>query len=79
MSTSGLPGALLEGGKRLEEFGQVNVRVAAGRQSFVGHFLQPAVHLFFFVTAFHAIWKRRRRKQELVMQRQGGKLGNDCR
>lgn len=50
---------LLEGGKRLEEFGQVDVRVAAGCQSFVGHVLQPAVHLFFSFPVLHTIWERR--------------------
>lgn len=30
---------LLEGGESLEEFGQVNLRVPAGRQGFVWYFL----------------------------------------
>lgn len=53
----------LEGGKGLEEFGQVDVRVAAGRQGFVGDFLQPAVRLFLSFPALHTTWKRRERKQ----------------
>lgn len=57
LDTSWTRPASLEGGKRLEEFGQVHVRVAAGRQSFVGHLLQPAVRLLFFGPDLRATWK----------------------
>lgn len=66
MSFFSLLDILLEGGKRLEEFGQVDVRVAAGCQSFVGHLLQPAVRLLFSFPALRAIWKRRERSPELA-------------
>lgn len=42
-------GASLDGGEGLEEFGQVDLRVAAAGQGFVGHLLQPAVDLLLLV------------------------------
>lgn len=38
---------LLEGGEGLEEFGQVNFRVATGGQGFVWHFFQPPIRILF--------------------------------
>lgn len=46
---------LLERRESLEEFGQVDVRVAAGRQGLLGHLLQPSVHVFLFAPGLHAI------------------------
>lgn len=45
---------LLEGGEGLEEFGQVNLRVAAGDQGFVWHFLQLLIHLLGLPHVFNA-------------------------
>lgn len=48
---------LLEGGEGLEELGQVNLRVAAGGQGFVRHFLQPQIHLSFFFPRLCLSWR----------------------
>lgn len=61
---------LLEGGEGLEEFGQVNLRVAAGGQGFVRHFLQPPIHIFLSVPMLHTTWRRRKgRKSRVIIAR----------
>lgn len=58
---------LLEGGEGLEEFGQVNIRVATGGQGFLWHFLQPPIRFFFFVQILQAFWRgKKERKRRLA-------------
>lgn len=53
---------LLEGGERLEEFRQIDLRVATVGQDFVGDFLQPAVHFLLSVPSGHMICRGKKRK-----------------
>lgn len=50
---------LLEGVEGLEEFGQIDLGVAAGGQGFVRHLLQPPVLLLFCLHQLNAIWRKR--------------------
>lgn len=55
---------LLEGGEGLEEFGQVDLRVAAGGQGFVWHLLQPLIHVSFFGPVLEKFWRVKEGKEK---------------
>lgn len=65
---------LLDGGEGLEEFSQVNLRVAAGSQGFVWHLLQLSIHFFFSVPILCTTWRwRKERKGGLVLLELSGR------
>lgn len=64
---------LLEGGEGLEEFGQVNLRVATGGQGFNWHFLQPPIHISFSVPQLCASWRWREERKELSLPKLNGR------
>lgn len=65
---------LLDGREGLEEFGQVNLRVAAGGQSFVWHFLQPPIHFFLCFPLACTNWRwQKERKEGLALLELSGR------
>lgn len=55
---------LLERGEGLEELGEVDVRVAAGGQGFLGHLPQPAIHVLLLVPGLQATCRGQRRSRK---------------